>query len=220
MRKDWKSSTKCGKCWLSKIRVCSINTNSLFLPAHWKPQYRYCKTKDRQSARNNTDKILCHSGRSCKCCCKADFRKIPLWDRNEKCGRDSEEIRRDSEHRSKRRKIYNRCHTLRNWNKTCRKKRIVVDKVSFLTFPSEIRTSNWEKQPGDMYCVRTVGAAPALRTRLLRSYVPLRCDRVKTCVITIHISRRIFYKSTSYFPCRILPLLPVLYGFRSRFRYC
>ena len=100
------------------------------------------------------------------------------------------------------------------------KKRIVVDKVSFLTFPSEIRTSNWEKQPGDMYCVRTVGAAPALRARLLRSYVPLRCDRVKTCAITIHISRRIFYKSTSYFPYRIPPLPPVLYGFRSRFRYC
>nr|WP_243417611.1 hypothetical protein [Mediterraneibacter glycyrrhizinilyticus] len=33
--------------------------------------------------------------------------KSPLWDRNEKCGRDSEEILRYSAHRSKRRKIYN-----------------------------------------------------------------------------------------------------------------
>ena len=41
-----------------------------------------------------------------------------------------------------------------------------------------------------MYCVRTVGAASALRARLLRSYVPLRRDRVKTCALTIHISRR------------------------------
>ena len=41
-----------------------------------------------------------------------------------------------------------------------------------------------------MYCVRTVGAALALRARLLRSYVPLRCDRVKTCAITIHASQR------------------------------
>ena len=41
-----------------------------------------------------------------------------------------------------------------------------------------------------MYCVRTVGAASALRARFLRSYVPLRRDRVKTCALTIHISQR------------------------------
>ena len=46
-----------------------------------------------------------------------------------------------------------------------------------------------------MYCVRTVGAASALRARLLRSYVPLRRDRVKTCAITIHTSRRTLSQS-------------------------
>ena len=59
-----------------------------------------------------------------------------------------------------------------------------------------IRFSGWErKQPGDMYCVRTVGAASALRARLLRSYVPLRRDRVKTCALTIHTSRRTLSQS-------------------------
>ena len=67
----------------------------------------------------------------------------------------------------------------------------VVESVPVLFLPFEIRFSGWErKQPGDMYCVRTVGAASALRARLLRSYVPLRRDRVKTRALTIHISRR------------------------------
>ena len=46
-----------------------------------------------------------------------------------------------------------------------------------------------------MYCVRTVGAASALRARFLRSYVPLRRDRVKTCALTIHTSRRTLSQS-------------------------
>ena len=46
--------------------------NSLFLPAHRIPQYRYCKTKDRHPSCNNAAKIFRHSGRSCKCRCKAD----------------------------------------------------------------------------------------------------------------------------------------------------
>ena len=62
--------------------------------------------------------------------------------------------------------------------------------------PSEIRFSGWErKQPGGMYCVRIVGAASALRARLLRSYVPLRRDRVKTYALTIHTSRRTLSQS-------------------------
>ena len=52
--------------------VSSINTNSLFLPAHRIPQGSRHKAADRQSACNNTAKILCHSGRSCKCSYKAD----------------------------------------------------------------------------------------------------------------------------------------------------
>ena len=65
-----------------------------------------------------------------------------------------------------------------------------------MSFPSEIRFSGWErKQPGGMYCVRTVGAASALRARFLRSYVPLRRDRVKTCALTIHTSRRTLSQS-------------------------
>ena len=68
----------------------------------------------------------------------------------------------------------------------------VVERVPVLCLPVEIRFSGRErKQPGGMYCVRTVGAASALRARLLRSYVPLRRDRVKTCALTIHTSRRI-----------------------------
>ena len=51
----------------------------------------------------------------------------------------------------------------------------VVESVSVLFLPFEIRFSGRErKQPGGMYCVRTVGAASALGARLLRSYVPLR----------------------------------------------
>ena len=46
-----------------------------------------------------------------------------------------------------------------------------------------------------MYYVRTVGAASVLRAHLLRSYVPLRRDRVKTCAITIHTSRRTLSQS-------------------------
>ena len=52
-----------------------------------------------------------------------------------------------------------------------------------------------KKAAGGRYCVRTVGAASALRARLLRSYVPLRCDRVKTCALTIPASRRILCQS-------------------------
>ena len=71
------------------------------------------------------------------------------------------------------------------------RKGILVEKDPALFLPFEIRFSGRErKQPGGMYCVRTVGAASALRARLLRSYVPLRRDRVKTCALTIHISRR------------------------------
>lgn len=73
---------------------------------------------------------------------------------------------------------------------------ILVKKDPALFLPSEIRFSGWErKQSGGMYCVRTVGAASALRARLLRSYVPLRRDRVKTCAITIHTSRRTLSQS-------------------------
>ena len=72
----------------------------------------------------------------------------------------------------------------------------VVESVPVLCLPVEIRFSGRErKQPGGMYCVRTVGAASALRARLLRSYVPLRRDRVKTCALTIHTSRRTLYQS-------------------------
>src|SRR5699024_6284538 len=42
------------------------------LPAHRIPQGSRHKAADRQSACNNTAKILCHSGRSCKCSYKAD----------------------------------------------------------------------------------------------------------------------------------------------------
>ena len=70
---------------------------------------------------------------------------------------------------------------------------------SGLVFSFEIRFSGWErKQPGGMYCVRTVGAASALRARFLRSYVPLRRDRVKTCALTIHTSRRTLSQSDKY----------------------
>ena len=76
------------------------------------------------------------------------------------------------------------------------RKGIVVEKDPALFLLFEIRFSGWErKQPGGMYCVRTVGAASALRARLLRSYVPLRRDRVKTCALTIHTSRRTLSQS-------------------------
>ena len=76
------------------------------------------------------------------------------------------------------------------------RKGIAVEKDPALFLLFEIRFSGWErKQPGGMYCVRTVGAASALRARLLRSYVPLRRDRVKTCALTIHTSRRTFSQS-------------------------
>ena len=46
------------------------------------------------------------------------------------------------------------------------RKGIVVEKDPSLILSFEIRFSGWErKQPGDMYCVRTVGAASALRAR-------------------------------------------------------
>ena len=52
-----------------------------------------------------------------------------------------------------------------------------------------------KKAAGGRYCVRTVGAASALRARLLRSYVPLRCDRMKMCALAIPASRRILYQT-------------------------
>ena len=65
----------------------------------------------------------------------------------------------------------------------------VGERVPVLFLPVEIRFSGRErKQPGGMYCVRTVEAASALGARLLRSYVPLRyspsesgCDN-NTCL--------------------------------------
>ena len=75
----------------------------------------------------------------------------------------------------------------------------VVERVPVLFLPFEICFLGWErKQPGDRYCVRTVGAASALRARLLCSYVPLRCDRVKTSALTIPVSRRILYQYGKY----------------------
>ena len=72
--------------------------------------------------------------------------------------------------------------------------------VPVLFLPFEIRFSGWErKQPGDMYCVRTVGAASALRARLLRSYVPLRRDRARARALTIPALRRKFLYCDPYF---------------------
>ena len=84
-------------------------------------------------------------------------------------------------------------------NRPTRKSSYKQKEVGALFLLFGIRFSGWErKQPGGMYCVRTVGAASALRARLLRSYVPLRRDRVKTCAITIHTSRRTLSQSDKY----------------------
>ena len=81
-------------------------------------------------------------------------------------------------------------------NRPTRKSSYKQKEVGALFLLFGIRFSGWErKQPGGMYCVRTVGAASALRARLLRSYVPLRRDRVKTCALTIHTSQRTLSQS-------------------------
>ena len=85
-------------------------------------------------------------------------------------------------------------------NRPTRKSSYKQKEVGALFLLFGIRFSGWErKQPGGMYCVRTVGAASALRARLLRSYVPLRRDRARARALTIPALRRKFLYCDPYF---------------------